>query len=119
MQEARKRAIAAAAITAAMAVPMLVSATPASAHATCGFNVYDRDSSVPVRSTRTNVNVRTGSSTGCPVKTVIYAGDLLDFHCWTLGNDGYTWTFLEVKGQQGWVRDDLLPGNGSNVSCAS
>ena len=36
--------------------------------------------------------------------------------CYTPG-DGGTWTFLRNSstGDQGWVRDDLLPGYGSNV----
>jgi hypothetical protein len=119
MRRATSRAIAATAFLAAALTPSIVTQAPASAHAPCGFNVADRDSSPPVRATRSGVNLRTGSSTSCPSRAQINPGHLLDYHCWTGGNDGYTWTFLEVNGRQGWVRDNLLPNNGSAISCAS
>ena len=41
-----------------------------------------------------------------------------DYLCYTPG-DGGTWTYLRntSTGDQGWVRDDLLPGYGSNTTC--
>ena len=43
---------------------------------------------------------------------------LAQYLCYTPG-DGGTWTFLRnaSTGEQGWVRDDLLAGDGSQVPC--
>ena len=39
-------------------------------------------------------------------------GDKLDYYCFTVGNDGETWTYLSVyeRGFAGWVLDVYLPG---------
>lgn len=89
-----------------------------------------------VGSTATNVRVndaaftgaarqRTGSSTNCVAVGVLQPTDDALYYCWTLGNDGFTWTFNKNvrTGVRGWTRDDLLrpePGftiGGSETFC--
>jgi ABC-type cobalt transport system substrate-binding protein len=43
----------------------------------------------------------------------------VDYHCWTTGSDGYTWSYVRDVNTHyaGWVRDNLLVGNGSLVHC--
>ena len=64
-------------------------------------------------------NIRNGSSTSCTKRGEASSGHRLDYHCYTVGNDGYTWTFLRDNntGISGWVRDDLLSDNGSFKYC--
>ncbi|NEC85107.1 SH3 domain-containing protein [Streptomyces sp. SID12501] len=105
----------------AIAVPLSI-ATPAAAHAACGTTVSDKDSS-SWNKTANGANERSGtiasSSTNCTIKGIAYNTQNLDYHCWTLGNDGYTWTYLrnDSTGVTGWVRDNLLSDNGSGVYC--
>ncbi|MEV5439509.1 SH3 domain-containing protein [Streptomyces sp. NPDC052682] len=101
----------------AMAVPLTLS-TPAAAHASCGTTAPDRDSSSWNR-TADGANERSGSSTSCTIKGVAYNTHRLDYHCYTWGNDGHSWTYLrnDSTGVTGWVRDDLLSDGGSLVHC--
>lgn len=89
-----------------------------SAHAACGKTAPDKDSG-SWNTTGYGANMRSGSSTGCGINGVAGAGDRLDYHCYTSGNDGYTWTYLrnDTDGTSGWVRDDLLGDNGSYIYC--
>lgn len=102
---------------AALAVPM-VTATSASAHASCGTSAPDSDSSAWGYYAN-GANERTGSSTSCTSRGIAYNNDRLDYHCYTAGNDGYTWTYLHnvTDNVYGWVRDDLLSNGGSYVYC--
>jgi hypothetical protein len=61
---------------------------------------------------------RSGSSTGCTAPGVLQPTDDAIYFCWT-GNGNFTWTYLQNirTGVRGWVRDDLLDGNGSNRFC--
>src|ERR1044071_8111489 len=54
--------------------------------------------------------------TSCSSPGVLQPTDDALYFCWTLGDDGFTWTFLRNlrTGAQGWVRDNLLRNNGSN-----
>lgn len=101
----------------AIAVPLSLS-TPAAAHAGCGTTVGDSDGSAWGK-TANGANARSGSSTGCAIKGVAYNTQTLDYHCYTAGNDGYTWTFVrnDSTGVTGWIRDDLLSDGGSYVNC--
>lgn len=65
------------------------------------------------------VNIRTGSSTSCTSVGQAQASHTLDYYCYTVGNDGYTWTYLKdlSTGKLGWVRDDLLADDGSFYYC--
>ncbi|MGW0705753.1 SH3 domain-containing protein [Streptomyces sp. NPDC002643] len=101
----------------AVAVPLSL-ATPAAAHASCGTSVSDRDGSGWVRSAN-GVNMRSGSSTGCSSNGIAYSSHSLDYHCYTVGNDGYTWTYTrnDATGVYGWMRDDVLSDGGSLVYC--
>lgn len=87
-------------------------------HASCGTGVSDKDGS-SWNTTGYGANQRSGSSTSCAILGVAGAGDRLDYHCYTYGNDGYTWTYLrnDTDRTYGWVRDDLLGDNGSYVYC--
>jgi hypothetical protein len=68
--------------------------------------------------------IRNGSSTSCPALAQTQGNETLAYFCWTLGNDGFTWSYLHdsVVNKTGWVRDDLLSANsdgvrGSTVFC--
>src|SRR5512147_1721251 len=102
---------------AALAVPM-VTATSASANASCGKTASDKDGSAWGHYAD-GANERSGSSTGCGINGIAYSNQTLDYHCYTVGNDGYTWTYLRnaTTGVYGWIRDDLLSNNGSYVYC--
>ncbi|GGP47244.1 MULTISPECIES: SH3 domain-containing protein [Streptomyces] len=101
----------------ALAVPLSLP-TPAAAHAPCGARGTNQDHN-PFVQTANGANVRSGSSTSCTVMGIAYSGDWLNYRCYTRGNDGYTWTYLEnaSKGTEGWVRDDLLSDGGTTYSC--
>lgn len=60
---------------------------------------------------------RSGS---CRTDGVLQTSDRADHHCYTVGNDGYSWTFLRNvrTNVAGWVRD-LLDDGGSLVYCGS
>ncbi len=88
-------------------------------HAPCGRTAPDRDNG-PWNRTGGGANMRSGSSTSCDITGRARAGDRLDYHCYTWGNDGYSWTYLRNHtddSRSGWVRDHLLADNGSYVSC--
>src|SRR5215475_12518707 len=61
------------------------------------------------------VNQRSGSSTSCGIPGVLQPTDDAIYYCWTVGNDGYTWTYLKNvrTGVRGWSRDDLLKEYGA------
>ncbi|MEU6813090.1 SH3 domain-containing protein [Streptomyces sp. NPDC046831] len=102
---------------AALAVPV-ATATSASAHASCGATAGDKDGS-SWGYFANGANERSGSSTGCTSRGIAYSNDKLDYHCYTVGNDGYTWTYLrnDTDKVYGWVRDDLLSNGGSLEYC--
>ena len=89
-------------------------------HAACSYAATDIDSGA-WNATASGANIRSGSSTGCRIYDQADTGDVLDYHCYTLGNDGFTWTYLrnETDGTNGWIRDDLLSDFGSFVSCTT
>ncbi|MFC6091715.1 SH3 domain-containing protein [Saccharothrix lopnurensis] len=87
--------------------------------AACGRTAPDRDdSSWPRQTAGVSANMREGSSTTCDVAGWADNRDQLDYHCWTSGQNG-TWTYLTnvTDGTTGWVKDSLLPRNGSSVDC--
>ncbi|TKT10781.1 SH3 domain-containing protein [Streptomyces galbus] len=95
--------------------------TTAAAHAPCSSSApADRDST-GWNATGDNSRMRTGSSTTCTAVSSARPGDHLDYHCYTFGNDGYTWTYLRNDTRSpdtyGWVRDDVLSDGGSGVLC--
>jgi hypothetical protein len=60
-------------------------------------------------------NQRSGSSTSCGAPGALQPTDDATYFCWTPGNDGLTWTYLENLRThvRGWVRDDLLDNFGA------
>ncbi|GLY32275.1 hypothetical protein [Kineosporia sp. NBRC 101731] len=66
-----------------------------------------------------SANQRSGSSTGCGITGYADNRNTLDYHCYTVASDGSTWTYLrnDSDGTTGWVKDTLLPNNGSGVYC--
>ena len=118
MRRATRGALSAIALGATVLVAPVVTSSPALAHANCGRTVGDLDN----RSWPTGANdarLRSGSSTGCATNGISYPSHRLDYHCYTIGNDGYTWTYLrnDNTNRSGWTRDDLLPDFGSSVYC--
>ncbi|MFI5619729.1 hypothetical protein [Streptomyces sp. NPDC051567] len=90
------------------------------ASAPCGKWGPDRDGRAWEKTVKTSANQRTGSSTGCASNGMAYPSHTLDYHCYTWGNDGKSWTFVTnvtVDKTTGWIRDDLLKDGGSNKYC--
>jgi hypothetical protein len=119
--------LAAAAATVAMAVPASAQgpAPPpknpgvgASSTVACGISYPARDSSAFHRFPANTVTLRSGPSNSCIQTGQGLPDQLAEYLCYTPG-DGGTWTFLRnvSTGDQGWVRDDLLAGDGSQVPC--
>lgn len=127
---------------AAFAVTGIALAVPASAapaadagavspfHAPCGTPGPNRENRVEADAPASGtVNQRNGtravSSTDCVIVGQLQPTDDARYFCWTLGNDGFTWTYLqnERTGVRGWSRDNLLDLNpdgfsrGSIVGC--
>lgn len=90
-------------------------------NAACGTAGPNRQNQViaDAASPSGGANQRSGSSTGCPAVGVLQPTDDARYFCWTLGNDGFTWTYAQNQrtGVRGWTRDNLLRNNGSNQNC--
>jgi hypothetical protein len=63
-------------------------------------------------------NQRSGSSTGCATAGVLQPTDDAIYFCWTVGNDGFTWSYVQNirTGVRGWTRDNLLRENGARLA---
>jgi len=108
--------------TIALAAPADATVRPLTApdaSSVCGWNPPDKDHSPYVRMTNTNVLMFNGPSRSCPRPGQTERGNVLDYHCWVLGSDDKTWTYLRnaTRGTMGWIQDDLLPNHGSSVHC--
>jgi hypothetical protein len=93
-------------------------------HARCGTTGPNLDNRVDADAPSGGAaNQRSGtiaaSSTNCTILGVLQPTDDALYFCWTLGNDGFTWTYLRNQrtAVRGWVRDNLLDGNGSDDWC--
>lgn len=105
-------------VLAAPAGLAVVTAGPAAASASCGTAGPLKDATVVTMTSGVSANQRSGSSTGCGVKGWADNRDTLVYYCWTSGENG-TWTYLRNAHDNtyGWVKDSLLPGNGSSYNC--
>lgn len=85
-------------------------------NAACGKNGPNLDSTTG--HALTGAQIRNGSSTSCPAVGAAQTSDSLDYFCFTVGPD-HTWTFVRDlrTGTIGWIRDDLLSGDGSSFFC--
>jgi hypothetical protein len=119
-------ALAAATATLAIAVPASAGEEPphqkypgvgASTTVACGLSYPEKDHRW-VNFPPNTVTLRSGPSNSCIQTGQGLHDQRAQYLCYTPG-DGGTWTFLRntSTGDQGWVRDDLLPGYGSNVPC--
>jgi hypothetical protein len=83
----------------------------------CGLSYPDKDHHW-VNFPPNTVTLRSGPSNGCIQTGQGLHDQRAQYLCYIPG-DGGTWTFLRntATGDQGWVRDDLLPYYGSNVPC--
>ncbi|MEV1043918.1 SH3 domain-containing protein [Streptomyces sp. NPDC049916] len=110
------------AVAAALLSPLALTGTAsaAPAHYPCGGTPPDLD---PAQGTNkaNGANMRTGSSTSCPSRGLAYLSNTINYHCYTLGQDGYSWTYARnlSTGYAGWIRDDLLRDGGSRIHCPS
>jgi hypothetical protein len=93
-------------------------------HAPCGTTGPNIDNRVDADAPSGGAaNQRSGtialSSNNCTILGVLQPTDDALYFCWTLGNDGFTWTYLRNQRTtvRGWVRDNLLDGNGSDDWC--
>ena len=114
-----KKSLTVAGATALFAALLTSSANTASANAPCGKTGPDIDGRAYVSATTDAANIRTGSSTTCTIVGSLLAGHRIDYHCFTHTSSGATWSYLRdvTTGKMGWVRDDLLPNNGSTFYC--
>ncbi len=118
--------LAAATATLAMAVPASAQPTPpqkgpgvgASNTVSCGLSYPNKDNQPWANFPANTVTLRSGPSNGCIQTGQGLHDQRADYLCYTPG-DGGTWTFVRntSTGEQGWVRDDQLPGYGSSVAC--
>lgn len=124
---------------AAFALSGIALATPASAappkgdpgtvspmHAPCGTAGPNRENRVEADAPAGGaVNQRSGtialSSTNCVIVGVLQPTDDALYFCYTIGNDGFTWTYLRNQrtNVRGWSRDDLLDLNADGFSRGS
>ncbi len=114
-----KAIIAAVCVTAAAGIAMVLPASPALA-ASCPDNGWSILDGRYGKYVNTNyVNIRTGPSTSCTSVGQAQASHNVMLDCWKLGDGGYTWSHLYDynTARQGWVRDDLLVGDGAYVHC--
>lgn len=118
-------ALAAATVTLTMAVPASAQApTPppkdpgvgAASTIACGISYPAKDHSGFHTFPATTVTLRSGPSNSCIQTGQGMPDQLAQYLCYTPG-DGGTWTLLRnvSTAEQGWVRDDLLAGDGSQV----
>ena len=65
------------------------------------------------------VRIRSGPHTTCTALGLASSNQVLDYRCFTVNEQGRTWTFLRnnATGVHGWVRDDQLNDGGSFVHC--
>ena len=84
----------------------------------CGVSYPAKDPSGWHRFPANTVTWRSGPSNSCIQTGQGMHDQLAQYLCYTPGEGG-TWTFLRnaSTGEQGWVRDDLLSGGGSQVPC--
>ncbi len=95
------------------------SAASASAAAVCPTTPTpsDKDQSSYFYAFQGDTNIRTGPYWGCDIVNTAGRNNLVDYHCYTDGEDG-TWTYLRTKNTvYGWVWDPYLSGDGSGVRC--
>ncbi|MDX2815709.1 MULTISPECIES: hypothetical protein [unclassified Streptomyces] len=91
----------------------------ASANASCGKTGPNLDTTIVSMTAGVSANMRSGSSTGCGVKGWADNRDSLDYYCYTWDPNWESWTYLYNRhdGTYGWVKDSLLPNNGSTKGC--
>jgi hypothetical protein len=84
----------------------------------CGLSYPAKDNRPWVNFPANTVTMRSGPSNSCIQTGQGLHDQRAQYLCYTPG-DGGTWTFLRntSTGDQGWVRDDLLPDYGSRVAC--
>lgn len=127
LRNLRKAVTVAVAVAASFAffVPVATADEIGTMHYSCGQPRPPQLDGSAFRSAITSTDVRRGSSSGCGSYGLMLVGDQLDYYCYTLGNDGNTWTYLSVfeEGFAGWAMDNYLPVNpdgetrGSVVHC--
>lgn len=86
----------------------------------CGSHPSDKDGSSWGKYFRVNgVNMRKRATTNSPICGQGQKSHRTDYHCYKVGADGYTWTYVRdvATHYAGWVRDDLLTNYGSLVHC--
>lgn len=111
--------LAAATATLAIAVPAYADqpGVGSSTMVSCGLSYPSKDGQT-FNFPPNTVTMRSGPSDSCIGTGQGLHDQRAQYLCYTPG-DGGTWTFLRntATGNQGWVRDDLLPGYGSKVPC--
>lgn len=88
-------------------------------HYSCGQTRPPNLDGSPVVTATGSAALLRGSSGSCGFSGAVIGGDKLDYYCWTLGNDGNTYTYVSnyLRGEAGWAWDTQIPNNGSDKHC--
>ncbi|MFE7235926.1 SH3 domain-containing protein [Streptomyces sp. NPDC002405] len=105
-----------------LAVPtglVVTTAAPAAANATCGKTGPNLANTTVRMTAGVSANMRSGSSTSCGVKGWADNQDTLVYYCYTWDPNWDSWTYLynSTDKTYGWVKDSLLPNNGTAKHC--
>lgn len=124
MGTVRKAAAVIMGVAASLAFAAPAQAAPESrflpAHYSCGQKrPPNLDGSAIVTAVGATALYRGSDQGSCGLSGVVIGGDRLDYYCWTLGNDGHTYTYLSnlTRGVAGWAWDTQVPNNGSLAHC--
>lgn len=117
-----RRVKAAAVVLGVLAAPaglVAAGAGTASANASCGKAGTLLDGTVVRMTAGVSANMRSGSSTSCGIKGWADNQDYLKYYCYTWDPNWNSWTYLynSTDKTYGWVKDTLLPNNGSTKHC--
>lgn len=106
------------AVVMGIAAPLVFVVPAAQAHYTCGqTRPPNLDGSLPFPIANLQVDMHRGSNVSCGVTGTMLPGDPLDYYCFTVGNDGSTYTYVSAFEAliAGWVPDIYLPNNGNGT----
>lgn len=99
---------------------VVATAAPAAANAPCGAKGTNLTNKTVRMPAGVAANMRSGSSTSCPVTGWADNQDTLVYYCYTRAYaslDGWTYLYNSTDKTYGWVKDTLLPSNGASSYC--
>lgn len=85
----------------------------------CGVSGPDVDNNSYGKYFLRSVSLRNGPDWSCDVIGTATTANTVDYHCFVIGETG-TWTYLRTAtNRYGWVWDEYLQNNGSQVHCSN